>query len=83
VFTLPSTVAQILAADPFDSLAVTMSSCVPGWMCESGWTLYGENCYFFNDTQVTYEQGRSQCRAHGAEGVTIKDADEQVFVSSK
>ncbi|XP_063953416.1 macrophage mannose receptor 1-like isoform X1 [Lytechinus pictus] len=54
----------------------------PGYRCRNGWAPYGDNCYYVQIATGNYNQAVSQCRALGAELVSIHDANENSFIQS-
>ncbi|KAH7709921.1 hypothetical protein AAVH_22786, partial [Aphelenchoides avenae] len=70
-----------------DSLRMWMcekSAIVERPKCENGWSLYQESCYRlsgFPHAFGTLYPGSDDCASRGAHSVTIRDADENAFVS--
>ena len=57
---------------------------VSAYTCDSGWMLYDDHCFYFNDTGMTYENAKKYCTdTLGAHPVRIDDEGEQAFVSSE
>ena len=49
-------------------------------VCPTGWTLFKNNCYLFNDSAMTWLQAQTFCRGLKGELVKINSAEENEFV---
>ena len=49
-------------------------------VCPTGWTLFKNNCYLFNDSNMTWHQAQTFCRGLKGELVKINSAEENKFV---
>ena len=50
-------------------------------LCSSGWTKFGNFCYFINNQSKTWQDAREYCHKQNAYLVDIHTADENAFVS--
>ncbi|XP_067653480.1 CD302 antigen-like isoform X2 [Haliotis asinina] len=48
--------------------------------CPSGFVNWKTSCYFFNLTNAHWDDGRSYCRSHGADLVSVNTPDEDTFI---
>ncbi|XP_018516167.1 CD209 antigen-like protein C isoform X3 [Lates calcarifer] len=48
--------------------------------CPTGWTNFSCSCYLFSDESGSWDQGRENCRARGADLVVIDSPKEQEFL---
>uniref|UniRef100_A0A4W6FVG2 C-type lectin domain-containing protein n=1 Tax=Lates calcarifer TaxID=8187 RepID=A0A4W6FVG2_LATCA len=46
--------------------------------CPTGWTNFSCSCYLLSDESGSWDQGRENCRARGADLVVIDSPKEQV-----
>ncbi|XP_026232142.1 CD209 antigen-like protein C isoform X2 [Anabas testudineus] len=49
--------------------------------CPTGWTMFSQSCYLLSTKSDTWEKGRENCRANGADLVIIDSRQEQTFLS--
>ncbi|CAN2388655.1 plasmacytoid dendritic cell antigen processing and presentation [Pristimantis euphronides] len=49
--------------------------------CDSGWLIFGSNCYFFTNSKVNWHKARSNCVSKNADLVIIENEEEQKFIS--
>ncbi|KAK2840208.1 hypothetical protein Q5P01_013948 [Channa striata] len=49
--------------------------------CQRGWRIFSCSCYFISSVSGSWERGRDDCRAKGADLVVIDSDEEQTFVS--
>ncbi|KAK2840196.1 hypothetical protein Q5P01_013936 [Channa striata] len=49
--------------------------------CPTGWRKFSCSCYFLSSVSGSWERGRDDCRAKGADLVVIDSDEEQTFVS--
>jgi len=47
--------------------------------CAENWISYGDNCYYTDDSQKTWDEARQFCESKEANLVKIDDADENAF----
>lgn len=59
--------------------AVAPSSTAP-LPCPNGWTQNEERCYFFSDTQATWNDSQSNCSSFGGSLVTMESQQEMDFI---
>ena len=52
-------------------------------MCERGWVLYDNYCYYFSNATNSWSGARNSCQSLGADLATIKTSHEAAFVASK
>lgn len=50
-------------------------------LCPRGWHSFRNNCYLYNEKQVTYTKARSFCAKKGGHIVDIQSEEENTFVS--
>ena len=51
--------------------------------CPSGWSLFGDYCYFVESTSTLYNDAEALCEAKGAKLTSIHSAEEQSYLSCK
>ncbi|XP_077946719.1 CD209 antigen-like protein C isoform X2 [Gasterosteus aculeatus] len=49
--------------------------------CPEGWTMFSPSCYLLSTRYGSWENGRKDCRAQGADLVIINSLEEQKFLS--
>lgn len=49
-----------------------------GQTCPTGWTMFNVSCYLLSNESGSWEKGRQDCRARGADLVIIDSHEEQV-----
>ncbi|XP_060570440.1 perlucin-like protein [Ruditapes philippinarum] len=48
--------------------------------CQDGWIRYQGSCYLIVQNQCTFHEAEVNCKKHGADLVTIEDANENTFL---
>ncbi|ESO86195.1 hypothetical protein LOTGIDRAFT_235549 [Lottia gigantea] len=51
--------------------------------CTDGWSVFGQYCYMFNDTDISWPNARAACQSVGADLIRIDNVDLQSFITDE
>ncbi|KAI8500487.1 hypothetical protein Bbelb_220530 [Branchiostoma belcheri] len=65
-----------------EALSTTVTSLsTTGLRCETGWSEYNSHCYILMRGKVVWKKAKLRCTEHGASLASIKDVDENSFIT--